>query len=76
MTPCKRKFVFTKALYIMLWVLFGLSCFSIFVFTMANLEDEEWHPIGLLYDGWLMDYLKTIIFLLLALSFKKEKDLE
>ena len=71
MEPCKRKFVFTKALYIMLWVLIGYWFIKIVLYTIYELESYDWHPIGLLYEGCIWDYLMFATSLILALSFKK-----
>lgn len=73
MEPCKRKFVLTKALYIILWVFVAYWAIWIFCNTMLNLDYEDWHPIGLLYEGCVWDYIMFATSLILALSFKKEK---
>lgn len=71
MEPCKRKFVFTKALYIMLWVFVIYWAIWIVVCSIDGLRNEGWYPIGLLYEGCIWDYLMLITSLVLALSFKK-----
>ncbi len=68
-----RKFVFNKSLYSMLWIWVILLAVKIIIFTINNLEAEAWHPIGLLYEGGVWDYLRCISLLLVALSFKKTK---
>lgn len=73
MEPSKRKFVFTKALFIMLWIFVVYWAIVIVLCTIDGLISEDWHPIGLLYEGCIWDYLMFVTSLLLALSFKKEK---
>jgi hypothetical protein len=73
MEPTKRKFVFTKALYVMLWVFVVYWALVIILCSIDGLRWEDWHPIGLLYEGCIWDYLMFTTSLLLALSFKKEK---
>lgn len=73
MEKSNRKFVFTKALYIMLWIFAVYWAIRIVVCTIDGLQDEGWHPIGLLYEGCIIDYLMFATTLILALSFKKEK---
>lgn len=68
-----RKFVFTKALYIILWVIVAYWSIWIVLNTISNLDYEDWHPIGLLYEGCIWDYIMFSTSLILALSFKKEK---
>lgn len=71
MEPSNRKFVFTKALYVMLWVFVAYWSIVIIVWTIDGLEDAGWHPLGLLYKGCIWDYLMFATSLILALSFKK-----
>ena len=73
MEKCNRKFVFTKALYVMLWVFVAYWTLLIIACTINSLQDEGWHPIGLLYEGCIWDYLMFATTLILALSFKKPK---
>lgn len=69
MKKSDRKFVFTNALYVFLWVCFGLMCFKVFLF--ATVEISEYGTP--LYENGVWDILKAIGVLLLALSFKKEE---
>lgn len=73
MEPSKRKFIFTKALYVLLWIFVAYWVIWIVLCTIDNLRYEDWHPIGLLYEGCIWDYLMLVTSLVLALSFKKEK---
>lgn len=73
MEPSKRKFVFTKSLYVLLWIFVVYWSMVIVVCTIDGLQDADWHPIGLLYEGCIWDYLMLLTSLFLALSFKKEK---
>jgi len=72
MNKFNRKFTMTKALYILLWICFAVSCITIIAGTMCSLIDNDYHPSGLLYHGCVWDYIEAAAFLLLALSFKKE----
>ena len=73
MEPCKRKFEFTKALYIMLWIFVAYWCIIIILCTIDGLMYEDWHPIGLLYEGCIWDYLCCATTIIVTLSFKKPK---
>ena len=57
----------------MLWVFVAYWSIVIILGTIDGLSYEDWHPIGLLYEGCIWDYLMLITSLFLALSFKKEK---
>lgn len=72
MKKSKRKFVFTNALYKMIWVLFVVYIIKIILFTINELDYSDWEAIGLLYEGCIWDYLRAITLLIIALSFKKE----
>jgi hypothetical protein len=72
MNKLDRKFIMTKALYVLLWVFTVYWSLYIILSTINSLIDEGWHPIGLLYEGCIWDYLMFATSLLLALSFKKE----
>ena len=72
MSKFNRKFIMTKALYILLWVFTIYWLLYIVLSTINSLVDEGWYPIGLLYEGCIWDYLMFATSLLLALSFKKE----
>ena len=73
MESSERTFVVTKALYILLWLFVAYWAIVIVVCTIDGLRNEDWHPIGLLYDGCIWDYLMFATSLILSLSFKKEK---
>ena len=73
MKPCERKFTFTKALYVLLWIFVAYWSIVIIIWSIDGLRYEDWHPIGLLYEGCIWDYLMFATTLILALSFKKEK---
>jgi hypothetical protein len=72
MNKFDRKFTMNKPLYILLWVFAVYWSLYIILSTINSLIDEGWHPIGLLYEGCIWDYLMLATSLLLALSFKKE----
>lgn len=72
MKECKRKFVLTRALYIMLWVFVAYWSIVIILCSIDGLRNEDWHPIGLLYEGCIWDYLMFSLSIIVSLSFKKE----
>ena len=67
MKKSNRKFVFTNALYIFLWILFGLLCFKIFLFATINFCDYG----SFIYDSGIWDIAEAIGVLLIALAFQK-----
>ena len=72
MKKFNKKFIFTKALYIMIWVAFVATCLMIISRLYISLRDEDWHPIGLLYEGVAWDVIQFFVLLFLGLSFKEE----
>lgn len=72
MKEYKRKFVLTRALYIMLWVFVAYWSIVIILCSIDGLRNEDWHPIGLLYEGCIWDYLMFSLSIIVSLSFKKE----
>ena len=71
MKEYKRKFVLTRALYIMLWVFVAYWSIVIILCSIDGLRNEDWHPIGLLYEGCIWDYLMFSLSIIVSLSFKK-----
>ena len=71
----KNKIKLLKVIRLLLWILFGLMVFKCIVECIYSLQQEDWHPIGLLWEGMFWDVFKLISSLLLAINIKPDINL-